>query len=103
MQPLDRAPFWQIVKHGVIAGEMTLVQAGVFCLLAAFPHAGRAQEATNAVAEVSDSASATNAAATSAAPVRKYIDTRIYKLNHASAEEVAAKFNSMWSGEFGQT
>lgn len=34
---------------------------------------------------------------------RRYIDTKIYKLNHASAHEVAEKFNSMWSGEFGQT
>ena len=50
---------------------------------------------------------ATNAvvAATNAAPVpaRRFIDTKIYKLNHASALEVAEKFNSMWSGEFGQT
>ena len=38
-----------------------------------------------------------------AVPVRRFIDTRIYKLNHASALEVADKFNSMWSGEFGQT
>ena len=44
-------------------------------------------------------------AATNAAPVpaRRFIDTKIYKLNHASALEVAEKFNSMWSGEFGQT
>ena len=41
--------------------------------------------------------------AVAAQPVRKFIDTRIYKLNHASALEVAEKFNSMWSGEFGQT
>ena len=33
---------------------------------------------------------------------RRTIDTRIYKLNHASAIEVADKFNAMWSGEFGQ-
>ena len=50
---------------------------------------------------------ATNAvvatANTAPAPVRKFIDTRIYKLSHASAVEVADKFNSMWSGEFGQT
>ena len=42
----------------------------------------------------------TNAAPASA---RRFIDTKIYKLNHASALEVAEKFNSMWSGEFGQT
>ena len=54
--------------------------------------------ATNAVV------AATNAAPVAApAPVRRFIDTRIYKLNHASALEVAEKFNSMWSGEFGQT
>ena len=54
--------------------------------------------ATNAVV------SATNAASVAtAAPVRRFIDTKIYKLNHASALEVANKFNSMWSGEFGQT
>ena len=54
--------------------------------------------ATNAVV------AATNAAPVAApAPARRFIDTRIYKLNHASALEVANKFNSMWSGEFGQT
>ena len=41
--------------------------------------------------------------AVAAQPARRFIDTRIYKLNHASALEVADKFNSMWSGEFGQT
>ena len=47
---------------------------------------------------------ATNAAPVAAAvPARRFIDTKIYKLNHASAIEVAKKFNSMWSGEFGQT
>ena len=30
------------------------------------------------------------------------IATRLYKLAHASATEVAAKFNEMWNGEFGQ-
>ena len=46
----------------------------------------------------------TNVAATAATqPTRRFIDTKIYKLNHASAIEVAEKFNSMWSGEFGQT
>ena len=54
--------------------------------------------ATNAVV------AATNAAPVAApAPARRFIDTKIYKLNHASALEVANKFNSMWSGEFGQT
>ena len=32
---------------------------------------------------------------------RKQIDTRIFRLNHASAEEVAESFNHMWSGDFG--
>ena len=32
---------------------------------------------------------------------RKQIDTRIFRLVHASAEEVAESFNKMWSGDFG--
>ena len=32
----------------------------------------------------------------------RQIDTRVYKLSHASADEVAAKLNEMWNGEFGQ-
>ena len=54
---------------------------------------------TNAAAVVA----AANAQAVPLQPVRRFIDTKIYKLNHASALEVANKFNSMWSGEFGQT
>ena len=33
----------------------------------------------------------------------RQIDTRIFRLNHASADEVAARLNEMWNGEFGQT
>lgn len=32
---------------------------------------------------------------------RKQIDTRIFRLVHASAEEVAGSLNQMWSGDFG--
>ena len=32
----------------------------------------------------------------------RQIDTRIFRLEHASAAEVAAKLNEMWNGEFGQ-
>jgi len=31
----------------------------------------------------------------------KRIESRIFKLEHASAEEVAEKFNTMWNGDFG--
>ena len=31
------------------------------------------------------------------------IETRIFRLNHASAAEVAENLNTMWNGEFGQT
>jgi type IV pilus assembly protein PilQ len=34
---------------------------------------------------------------------RSYIDTKVFKLSYASAEEVAANLNAMWNGEFGQT
>lgn len=33
---------------------------------------------------------------------KSHITTRIYKLAHANASEVAEKFNEMWNGEFGQ-
>ena len=66
--------------------------------------------ASAALAETNETASAgeTNAATASVAAAkpaseRRFIDTKIFKLNHASALEVAEKFNSMWSGEFGQT
>ena len=33
----------------------------------------------------------------------RQIETRIFRLNHASAAEVAENLNTMWNGEFGQT
>ena len=33
----------------------------------------------------------------------RQIDTRVFRLNHVSAQEVATKFNEMWNGEFGST
>jgi len=41
-------------------------------------------------------------AASAGAAERRSIGTRIFRLNHCSAAEVAAKFNEMWNGEFGQ-
>ena len=46
--------------------------------------------------------STTGNSATTAGTRRSQIDTRIFRLNHCSAAEVAAKFNEMWNGEFGQ-
>ena len=34
---------------------------------------------------------------------RRAIDTRVFRLVHASAEEVAEQLNKMWSGDFGTT
>ena len=59
--------------------------------------------ATTSVAVVTVPVPAAAPAAPVIVPPRKFIDTKIYKLNHASAEEVAEKFNEMWNGEFGQT
>ena len=59
-----------------------------------------AQAATNATA------TATNAAPKAAAAAKPdgwRINTRVFKLAHANAKEVAEKFNGMWNGEFGQT
>ena len=62
-----------------------------------------APAATNAVlaanARIAPPASS-NANATAVA--RPVIESRLFRLNHASAAEVAAKFNEMWNGEFGQ-
>ena len=46
--------------------------------------------------------STTNDSASTAGTRKSQIDTRIFRLNHCSAAEVAAKFNEMWNGEFGQ-
>ena len=77
---------------------MKLVLSGtlVCALLSAFGETNASETAS--VTNVSSAASAA-----ASVPARRFIDTRIYKLNHASALEVAEKFNSMWSGEFGQT
>ena len=63
-------------------------------LLAAFA-AVADEPATNVVAEAKP--------AVVAKPEGWRIATRIFKLNHASAREVSAKFNETWNGEFGQT
>ena len=34
--------------------------------------------------------------------LRDLLDTRVFRLEHASAAEVADKLNEMWNGEFGQ-
>ena len=38
---------------------------------------------------------------TAAAEKSRRISTRTFKLRHAAAEEIAEKFNNMWSGDFG--
>lgn len=50
-------------------------------------------EAVNAVNTAADKVAATER--------RHRISTRTFKLMHASAEEVAMRFNTMWSGDFG--
>ena len=43
----------------------------------------------------------TTAEKVASAERRRRIDTRTFKLRHVSAEEVAERFNSTWSGDFG--
>jgi len=52
----------------------------------------------NAVKAIRDTADKTAASERS-----RRISTRTFKLNHVSADEVAEKFNSTWSGDFGLT
>ena len=56
---------------------------------------------TAAVTNAAATVAVTNATAT-AAVEKAPITTRLFKLNHASAVEVAERFNQMWNGEFGQ-
>ena len=68
---------------------------------------------TNDVAEAAASTNDTSSAvaSTNVAPVKSSVGsvagwriaTRVFKLNHANAKEVADKFNATWNGEFGQT
>ncbi|MDO5320499.1 MAG: hypothetical protein Q4G65_17875 [bacterium] len=66
------------------------------------------EEVTNlvqraAIDAVAEAVKSVNAAAEKAAASERMrrIDTRTYKLKHVSAEEVAERFNSTWSGDFG--
>lgn len=66
-----------------------------------------AKEAAAAAAKVAAEEAAKaltdeKAAKEEAKEVLRQIDTRIFKLVHASAVEVAEKLNAMWNGEFGQ-
>ena len=63
----------------------------IFFVLPAFLLASHISFAEEAAAETNDLES-----------TRSHITTRIYKLAHANATEVATKFNEMWNGEFGQ-
>ncbi len=85
-----------------------IAAACIFCATPARAAKPRHAAAAPAGGAVSSQA-ATNAAATSAsvktngvAVARPVMETRLFRLNHASAAEVAAKFNEMWNGEFGQ-
>ena len=78
---------------GVQASEVTnLVQAAVADTVkqAALD---AVVEAVNAVNTAADKVAATER--------RHRISTRTFKLNYASANEVAERFNTMWSGDFG--
>ena len=56
--------------------------------------------ALDAVASAIQTVNAT-AEKVASAERRRRIDTRTYKLKHVAAEEVAERFNSTWSGDFG--
>ena len=70
----------------------------------AFAACLRADEAAApAGADTSSPAAAETAEAPASGTTKtRSIATRIFRLNHCSADEVAQKFNEMWNGEFGQ-
>ena len=61
-----------------------------------------AATATNRTVAAMVAATNEEATATASTVRLRNIETRIFRLNHCSAAEVAAKFNEMWNGEFGQ-
>ena len=71
-------------------------------LAAAAQEADATAAATEAAAATETAAAETAVAESVAVEVDNHIYSRLFQLNHASATEVAEKFNSMWSGEFGQ-
>ena len=67
-----------------------------------------AKEASEAAAKAAAKKTADELAAderrkSEARETRSYIETRVVKLHHVSALEVAKNLNTMWNGEFGQT
>ena len=62
-----------------------------------------ASAAARAAEEVRVAAAAQERAEAEASLARRRISTRTFHLAHASAEDVAAKLNSTWSGDFGVT
>ena len=82
---------------------LSAVAAGV--ALAAFPAAdvGTASTSKPKTADKASNAPAGKAAEAKEKDSRLQIDTRIFRLKHASADEVAGKLNEMWNGEFGQS
>ena len=77
---------------------MTTMLALLFAsTLTAEPEVAPAVDESSAPAVVSGQQSSPDDSASKA-----HICTRIFRLHHASAEDVAARLNNMWSGEFGQ-
>ena len=59
--------------------------------------------AQSAAAKTAEALKADERRKSEAREQRSFIETRVIKLSHVSALEVAANLNTMWNGEFGQT
>ena len=88
---------------------MRIVLTALFALAGLSSAVAETNDVAETVASTNDTATAV---ASTNAPVAKStvgsiagwrIATRVFKLNHANAKEVADKFNATWNGEFGQT
>lgn len=60
-----------------------------------------AKDAASATAAKEDAAAAAEKAKAERKEALRQVETRVFKLDHASAAEVADNFNAMWSGDFG--
>ena len=71
-------------------------------IVAKAAQAAAEESASKAAAETAKAMADEKAAKEEERAALSRIESRIFKLNHASAVEVAEKLNEMWNGEFGQ-
>ncbi len=96
--PLANIVVPDVVPEDPVVAEPVVIDAQAVAEAAA---AAKAVAETKLAAEAQEKAEAE--AKEEAKLERRRISTRVFRLAHASAEEVADRFNATWSGDFGTT